>query len=185
MSAFESPLHELVAHAHGNAARVAELLEAHPELLEERYAAWNETPMEAAAHTGSRDVAELLMARGARPTHGALAMLGRADDLRAALEAQPSLAHTPGAHGISLLYHAALSGDPRVLEVAWGAGAREGLDHAVHASVLAGSADALRWLLARGARLDAPNAQGKTPLAVARARGADELVAVLEANRTA
>ncbi len=168
---FDGPLHEFVANAHGNLTRVQALFEAHPEVLDARYAPWNESAMEAAAHTGSRDVALFLLDKGAAPTHGALAMLGWSDDLRALLAAQPELVGTPGAHGIPLLFHAALSGDPGTLQVAWDAGAREGLDGAVHAAVMARSLDALAWLLEHGAGVTAANFSGRTPLEVATERG--------------
>ncbi|PYE48104.1 hypothetical protein [Deinococcus yavapaiensis] len=179
MTSFTNPLHELVANAHGNAARVQELLDAHPELLEARFETWNETAMEAAAHTGSRDIAELLLQRGASPTHGALAMLGRADALRALLSERPDLASTPGAHGISLLFHAALSGDVETLETVWVAGAREGLNDAVHGALHARSVAALNWLLAHGAGVTALDWQGRTALQVAQERGWTELAAAL------
>lgn len=171
---FESPLHEFVANAHGNLGRVRELLDTQPELLEARYTPWNETALEAAAHTRSRDIVLLLMERGAAPTHVALAMLGRADALAGLLQAQPQLANTPGAHGLSLLFHAALSGDPATLGAAWDAGARGGLDSALHAAVTARSLAALDWLLEHGADTQARNMAGKTPLEAAEARGWNE-----------
>lgn len=179
MPTFTSLLHEFVANAHGNLVRVRELLDAHPELLDARFLDWDETAIEAAAHTGSRDIAELLLARGARPTHGTLAMLGRAEELRNLLAAQQDLVDTPGAHGISLLFHAALSGDAQVLEVVWAAGARDGLNHAVHGALHANSAPVLAWLLAHGAGVTTPDWQGKTPLEVAEDRSRTELVELL------
>lgn len=179
MSAFESPTHELVASAHGNLERVRELLDAHPQLANARYAAWNESPLEAAAHTGGREIAELLLARGAAPNHVAWAMLGRVDELRIMLDAEPALAETPGAHGIGLLYHAALSGEAEALDTAWNAGARAGLDRVPHAAVQARSLEALRWGLAHGADLGNRNMQGFTPLEAARGRGWAEGAAVL------
>lgn len=175
MSDFESPTHELVASAHGNAARVRELLDAHPELVDARYGPWNESPLEAAAHTGGREIAALLLERGAAPNHVGWAMLGRAADLRILLTGDPTLAHTPGAHGIGLLYHAALSGDVDTLEAAWDAGARDGLNAAIRSH----SVPALEWLLLRGAARDAVNMRGQTPLDAARAAPWDEGVARL------
>ncbi|WP_309570124.1 hypothetical protein, partial [Deinococcus sp.] len=156
------------------------LLDAHPELVDARYLPWNESPLEAAAHTGGREIAALLLARAATPNHVAWAMLGRTDDLRAMLDATPALAQTPGAHGIGLLFHAALSGDTGTLQVAWDAGAREGLEKAVHAAIRARSVGALSWLLDRGAPVDIPDMRGQTPLEAARAAGWAQGVAALE-----
>ncbi|WP_052351561.1 ankyrin repeat domain-containing protein [Deinococcus pimensis] len=179
---FSGPLHELVANAHGNHARVVELLDTHPDLLEARFADWDETPMEAAAHTGSRAIAEELERRGATPTVPALAMLGRAGTLRALLADRPELAQVSGAHGISLLFHAALSGDPETLQTVWDAGARVGLDHALHGAINARSPEALAWLLEQGAGVTATDWQGKTPEQAARERGLDDLAGIIAAR---
>ena len=179
MTSFSSPTHELVANAHGNLERVIALLDAHPELLDARFPDWDETPMEAAAHTGSRAIAEELERRGAAPTVPALAMLGRVETLRPLLADAPELAQKPGAHGISLLFHAALSGDPDTLDVVWDAGARDGLNHAVHGALTARSAPALTWLRAHGADNDATDWQGRTALQVAEERGLSDLAALL------
>ena len=60
---------EFVGKAHGDLDRVQELLQQEPALVN---AAWNwggggwETALGAAAHMGRKDIAELLLARGAR-----------------------------------------------------------------------------------------------------------------------
>jgi hypothetical protein len=55
---------------------------------------------------GRRDIALLLLERGARLDVFAAAMLGYADAVREILAAFPLLAETPGPHGIPLLAHA-------------------------------------------------------------------------------
>jgi hypothetical protein len=100
---------EFVGNAHGDLARVTELLSREPGLLN---AAWDwgggdfETGLGAAAHMGRRDIAELLLARGARIDLFAAAMLDQLDVVRAILTAYPALRESRGAHGIPLLAHA-------------------------------------------------------------------------------
>lgn len=179
MPDFSSDIHEFVACAHFDAERVRSLLDARPELLERRFEPWNETAIEAAAHMGRADILRLLIERGAAPTTCALAALGDTEALRARLADDPRRASEAGAHGLPLLFHAALSGREDVLDAVWTAGGRDGLDVALHAAVSARSAEATRWLLARGARPVAANHEGKTPLAVADERGLSDLRALL------
>jgi hypothetical protein len=111
---------EVVGASHGNLARVRDVVEAQPALAK---AAWDwgfgdwETALGAAAHTGRREIAELLLAHGARPTLFSAAMLGQLDVVRAFIEATPGIQRTPGPHGLTLMVHAR-AGGPQAAEVA-------------------------------------------------------------------
>src|SRR5688572_15474301 len=108
---------EFVGVAHGDFNRVKELLEREPTLLR---ATWDwgggdfETALGAAAHMGRRDIAALLLERGAQLDLFASAMLGELTIVRAALEARPALARVPGPHGIPLIAHAKAGGPAAV-----------------------------------------------------------------------
>jgi hypothetical protein len=105
---------EFVLKAHGDLGVVKQLLEQHPALVN---AAWDwgggdwETALGAASHVGRRDIAEHLLARGARIDIFAAAMLGETEIVRAMLEAQPSLREARGPHGIPLVAHAEAGGE--------------------------------------------------------------------------
>jgi ankyrin repeat protein len=105
---------EFVGNAHGNLARVQELLAQQPALVN---AAWDwgggdfETALGAAAHMGRADIARLLLRSGARLDLFAAAMLGELALVQAALSAHPASLHVPGPHGISLLAHAEAGGE--------------------------------------------------------------------------
>jgi ankyrin repeat protein len=65
-----------------------------------------ESALGAASHVGNREIAELLLAHGARLDLFAAAMLEMVDLVRAALEARPELREATGPHGIPLRAHA-------------------------------------------------------------------------------
>lgn len=106
---------EFVLKAHSDIDRVRELLAIEPKLVN---ASWDwgggdfETGLGAAAHTGRREIALLLLDRGARLDVFAAAMLGMLDVVKAALTACPQAAQAPGPHGIPLLTHAKMGGEP-------------------------------------------------------------------------
>lgn len=105
---------EFVGNAHGNLARVTELLDAQSALVN---ACWDwgggdwETALGAASHMGRRDIAEFLLGRGARMDIYAAAMLGFLDVVKAIIAADPDAKNKPGPHGIPLLVHAEAGGD--------------------------------------------------------------------------
>src|SRR5262245_35911338 len=71
-----------------------------------------ETALGAAAHMGRRDIAEYLLAHGARLDLFAAAMLGHLEVVQAALTAFPEARSVPGPHGIPLIAHARAGGEP-------------------------------------------------------------------------
>lgn len=106
---------EMVAKSHGDLDGVQTLLAAHPALAN---AAWDwgggdfETALGAAAHTGQRAIAQLLLDHGARLDLFAAAMLGQLDIVRSVLAAHPAAKDVAGPHGIPLLVHAQMGGEP-------------------------------------------------------------------------
>lgn len=114
-----APLHselvqEFILEAHRDLARAQTLLGAEPRLLHARWD-WGggdwESALEAAAHTGQRDIALFLLDQGARLNIFAAAMLGQLDVVKAILSTQPSALTSTGAHGIPLIRHAQAGGD--------------------------------------------------------------------------
>lgn len=129
MAAAEDPpaldtglVREFVANAHGDLDAVRGTLDLHPTLVN---ACWDwgggdwETALGASSHVGRRDIAELLLGRGARLDVFAAAMLGEVDVVRAVLSAHPEAVHVLGPHGIPLRAHAEAGGEQarRVLEL--------------------------------------------------------------------
>lgn len=103
----------VVGASHSNFDRVHALVTEQPALAK---ASWDwgfgdwESALGAASHTGRREIAEFLIAHGARPTVFSAAMLGELATVRAFLDADPELFRLPGPHGISLTRHALAGG---------------------------------------------------------------------------
>jgi hypothetical protein len=104
----------VVGSAHGNLEKVMALVEETPLLAN---ASWDwgggdfETPLQAAAHTGRRAIAEYLLSRNARLDLYAAGMLGQLDYIKAVLALNPHAHEIPGPHGFTLLHCAKQGGD--------------------------------------------------------------------------
>lgn len=105
---------EMVAASHGNVKRVKELVEARPKFA---LAAWDwgfgdwESALGAASHVGNREIAEYLIAHGARPSIFSATMLGQLDVVKAFVTASPGVQRIHGPHSITLLAHARAGGE--------------------------------------------------------------------------
>ena len=105
---------EMVVVSHGNVARVKELVARQPTLSKATFD-WGfgdwESALGAASHVGNREIAEYLIANGARPSIFSATMLGQLDVVKAFIEASPGVQRIHGPHGITLLAHARFGGD--------------------------------------------------------------------------
>jgi len=114
-----SVVSEMVTVAHGNVARVKELVAARPALAR---AAWDwgygdwETALGAASHVGNRPIAEILLDSGAHPTIFSAAMLGQLEVVKTFVSASPGVQKTRGPHGITLLAHARAGGNAEMIK---------------------------------------------------------------------
>ena len=173
---------EIVLVSHYNLDRVREILAEDPSQLNVMYEPWGETPLGAASHVGHRAIAEYLLSQGAPLVITTAAMLARKDDVVRFLGDNPSLANSAGAHGISLLYHAALGGDTAIADLIVSAGGRtDSAGHALHAAVAKGHAGMTAWLLSHHPDVNEKNFQGKTALAVALEAGQEQIASMLRA----
>ena len=104
----------MVGKSHGDLQGVKELLTQHPALAN---AVWDwgggdfESALGAAAHTGQREIANLLLEHGARIDLFAAAMMGRLEIVKAVLESFPAAKDVLGPHGIPLVVHAQVGGE--------------------------------------------------------------------------
>jgi ankyrin repeat protein len=155
---------ELVGNAHGNLARVRELLDIHPAALNLR-APWNETAIEAATQMGDKPIIELLIGRGAPVDFFTACVLGRMDEVEAELEADPSRVNARGVHDLPALYFAAIGGDleiaKRLLEGGADVNTKAESAAPIHGAVMGGSAAMVRLLLEHGADPSQPDYKGR------------------------
>ena len=163
--------------AHGNLAQVQQLLEAEPTLLE-AVNELGETALGAAAHMGQQDIARYLLEQGATLDACTAAMLGQTAEVARRLADDPTLASAKGAHGIPLMFHAALSGNTAVSQLVLDHGG-DGIETALHAAVKQGHLAMTKWLLAQGASTSVLDFHARTPLEVAVEKGDEAITAVL------
>src|SRR5262245_34623158 len=104
---------EMVVAAHGNVAKVKQLVGRQQTLAKATYD-WGfgdwETALGGASHVGNREIAEYLIANGARPSLFSATMLGQLDVVKAFLTASPGVQKIKGPHSITLLRHAMAGG---------------------------------------------------------------------------
>ncbi|MAU02077.1 MAG: hypothetical protein CL608_33490 [Anaerolineaceae bacterium] len=175
----QEQIRNFVLPAHGNLEVVKQLLAEEPRLLNEKYEEFDETALEAASHVGNRPIAEFLLEQGAPMNIYTAAMFGLKDEVAAFLDASPELINGNGVHGISLLYHAALSGNVDLVEMLAERGNTQSPDQPLLAAASYGRIEMAKWLLARGADKTTTNFQNKTALDIAELREDEKLIALL------
>ena len=105
---------DFVGASHARVDRVRALLALRPSLAT---ASWDwgfgdwETALGAASHVGNVEIAQLLLAAGARPDIFSAAMLGQLDVVKAFVAASPGIQRTYGPHGLTLMHHAEAGGE--------------------------------------------------------------------------
>ena len=104
----------VVGASHRDLDKVKELVSASPALAK---AAWDwgfgdwETALGAASHVGRHDIAEYLIANGARPDIFTFAMMGNLEVIKAAVASNPGIQKLYGPHSINLMRHAEAGGE--------------------------------------------------------------------------
>jgi len=105
---------EMVRVAHSDLERVKQLVESKPALaraaVDWGFGDW-EDALGAASHTGRYEIAQVLIAHGARPTLFSAAMMGQLDVVKGFVTSAPGCQSTLGPHDITLLAHARAGGD--------------------------------------------------------------------------
>ena len=113
---------DTVGLAHRDLAGVMKLVEETPLLAN---AAWDwgggdfETPLQAASHTGRREIAEYLLSKNARLEIYGAAMLGQLEFVKAVLALNPKAHEIPGPHGFTLLHCTKQGGEKSKAVVDW------------------------------------------------------------------
>lgn len=173
---------EFVIAAHGDFPKTQQLLAQYPALIKAN-APWQETGIQAAAHTAQREIAHLLLDHGATLDICTAALLGMQAQVASLIEADPSLKDAKGAHGLPLLFYPAIGGEKAIAEFLLSNGADinagAGGNTALHGAILFHQTEMAAWLLDHGASVDVLDFNGKTPLALALEKGFDDLADLL------
>jgi ankyrin repeat protein len=166
----QETIDQFVGAAHGNFALVKDLLARHPELLNAR-SSDDETAIQAASHTGQKQIVEYLLQEGAPLDVCAAALLGRTEELRRLIAVDKSLVKATGSHNIPLMFYVGCGGNLEtarlLLENGIDLNAGEGVITGLHGAVFSNSQELLQWLLENGARPELKDHGGKTALDLA------------------
>lgn len=159
---------EFVIASHFDLAKVKAMLAEDANLLNVEHQ-WGPNDFEsgigAAAHVGNRAIAEFFLSQGVPSNICVAAMLGHADAVKAFLEGDANLANAKGAHGIPVMFHAAMSGDTAVTDLLREHGCNEGYSAALHGAISYGHKNMVVWLLDNGVKdLQVQDYRSKTPL---------------------
>lgn len=173
---------KFITNCHMNLEAVQDSVTQYPDIVNSFNPKVNETALGAAGHVGNRPIAEYLLSHGAELELGAAAMLGMKAEVFEFIASDPALLGKGGAHGISIGYHAVLSGDSEIVQIIWDAGEQESVKESLIAAVNKGNLEMVRWLLDHEADIMITNFQGKTPLEVAQEGDHAEIAALLQAQ---
>lgn len=182
-------IRDFVIAGHGNLPRIREMLAENPELLNASYQ-WSdgdhETAIQAAAQAGSSQVAEYLLSHGAPLDICTAAMLGRKAVVEQMLAKDPSLIQARGAHGISLMAHAAWGNNVELARMLFERGATQGMSHALGNAVMKGDVRMARWIIENGhPDFNWHNYEGKSLLDIARETPNQDMINLLREHGAA
>jgi ankyrin repeat protein len=171
---------EIVLKAHFDLAAVKRLAEAEGADLEAR-GPDGETPLQAASHMGRKDIAEHLLASGAKLDPYGAALLGMRQELEGFLGEDPGLLQRPGVHQAFPVLFMAMTGGHVELSrwlIEQGAPVSEKTP-LIHAAAGSGDPELVRMLLERGVTPRIGGFKGLSPLHIAARAGHAEVARLL------
>ncbi|HEY6875208.1 MAG TPA: ankyrin repeat domain-containing protein [Candidatus Dormibacteraeota bacterium] len=178
----QAMIDELVGNAHGNLARVKEIITEHPELINTT-ATWKETPVEAAAQMGNRAIIQYLVGQGAPVDFFTALALADVETARQKLNNDSALAKARGVHELPALYFAAIGGSVAAAQMLLEAGAdvnaKAEAAAPIHGAVMGGNREMVRFLVESGADLSLPDYKGRDARSLAVEMGRDDLAKLI------
>lgn len=175
-----SEIPEIVLRAHFDLEAVKLLLNEDPAGVEAQ-GPDGETPLQAASHMGRKDIAEHLLARGAKLDPYGAALLGMRQELEGFLGEDPGLLQRPGVHQAFPVLFMAMTGGHVELSrwlIEKGAPVPEKTP-LIHAAAGSGDPELVRMLLERGVTPRIGGFKGLSPLHIAARAGHAEVARLL------
>lgn len=180
-------IEDFIRRAHDDLPRVKAMLQEHPALLYSETADGEETPIGAAAHSGNREIVDYLLEAGAPLDICTAAMMGWRERVAEFLAQDPTLANAHGAHRITPIYFAALSGDVTIAQLIMEYGGGDGLKYPlsqrnppyIHGAVIPGHVEMTRWFLTQEIDLTLRDYRDRTALEAAVELGYEEIAELL------
>ncbi|MBC7914958.1 MAG: ankyrin repeat domain-containing protein [Pyrinomonadaceae bacterium] len=181
-------VHQFVGAAHGDLAKVKELLTKNPTLVN---ACWDwgngdfELAIGGAAHMGSRDIANYLLDNNARIDIFCATMLGEKNILKSFIAAMPNIVNIRGPHKHPLLFHVAINGDIDTAEMIKPHLEKETLVNVCNKSLVAavghGNTSMIEWLFSNGANNpNVKNVLGNSLLQIAEKNEKKDVILLLK-----
>ncbi len=173
--------------SHFDRTRVESLLAAEPRLIH-AISTDDELAIEACGHTGQRDIIRLHLDHGAPLSLPTAISLGDLAHARWLLDNDPRLVHERGPHDFPVMWYPAIGGGSvEAAELLLSRGApleqESGGETALHWAALRGHAELVRYLVGRGADLEAvgyrQDRAGRTPLQLALSKDRDDAAKAL------
>lgn len=160
-------INEYVAVAHGNLARMKELLDLYPKVLHAN-ASWDELAVEAGAHVGFKDGVRFMLDHGAPAALPTAAMMGMTAHVKKLLAEDSERIWECGAHNMPPMWFPAIGGGEAdhleiarlLLDAGADPNAHKRGQTALHWAARGGQMEMAELLISRGARVDA---LAKTP----------------------
>jgi ankyrin repeat protein len=155
-------INEYVAVAHGNLARMKELLDLYPKVLHAN-ASWDELAVEAGAHVGFKDGVRFMLDHGAPAALPTAAMMGMTARVKKLLAEDPGRIWECGAHNMPPMWFPAIGGGEAdhleiarlLLDAGADPNAHKRGQTALHWAARGGQMEMAELLISRGARVDA------------------------------
>ena len=167
---------------HFSIEKASEALKKDRRVVNARVYSTDEAGIEAASHTGAIPVAQWLLGNGAPYTVHCSVMMGHLPAARAFFQQDAAQAKRPGAHGIPMMFHAAISGSMEMTELLEEFGGGQDYSWALCGAAGWAWPELTERMLQRGADVNYVR-QERTPLDWAeRVDGNDAVISILRAH---
>lgn len=143
------------------------------------------TPLQSAVYSLRLDVARFLVSKGADSDIYLDAAIGRFERIQQQMQRNPKIINNPGVDGWTLLHHAAVAGQYKIVDFLISKNADINAktikgETSLHLAVSRGRKKIVKLLILKGADVNVRNKYGNTPLYIAKTNGDQESAKLLQ-----